>query len=118
MRLKHCIQLLMLALLLVTFQKVTIHSTQHLSEAASECHLCYVSDHLDLHQHQESSPFIVNEHIAIQERITEEKQIVQDAYDLGQKPIMRMTDYDGLVIVGVDIPTLGYFPTAPPSIFS
>lgn len=118
MRLKRYFQLLMVVLFLFTFQKITIHSKQHLAEVAAECYLCHASGHLDLHHQQESSPLVVNEHFAIKERKVEEKQIVQIAFDLTQKPLRCMTDFDGLVTVGIDRPSLGYFSTAPPYIFS
>ena len=118
MRWKHYLQLLMVALFLFTYQKVTIHSKQHLVEAVSECHLCDASEHMDLHHQNESPPLVVNEHFAIKASKTEEIQIVNDAYDLTQNPQLRMVDFDGLLIAQYETQSLGYFSTAPPSIFS
>lgn len=118
MRLKQFFQLFMVALFIFTYQEITIHSKQHLVEAASECHLCEASEHLDLHHHQETPQLVTNEHFAIKVSKVEEKQIVQAAYDLTQKPQQRMVDFDGLIRVGFDTPSLGYFSTAPPSVFS
>lgn len=118
MRLKRYFQLLMVVIFLFTFQKITIHSKQHLSEGATKCHLCHVSEYLDTHHQQESSALTVNEHFAIKERKVEEKQIIQDAFDLTQNPPLRMVDFDGLNDIEFDRPLLGYFSTAPPTIFS
>lgn len=117
MRLKHCFQLLMVVLFLFTFQKITIHSKQHFAEVAVECHLCHASENLDMHP-QERPLLVVNEHFAIKVSRVEEKQIVQTAYDLTQKPLLRMVDLEGLVTARIDRPSLGYFSTAPPYIFS
>jgi hypothetical protein len=118
MRWKHYLQLLMVALFLFTYQKVTIHSNQHLVEEASECHLCDASEHMDLHHQNESPQLVINEHFAIKASKTEEIQIVHDAYDLTQNPQLRMVDFDGLVTIPCDTPSLGYYSTAPPFIFS
>ena len=118
MRLKYVFQLLMVALFLFTYQKVTIHSKQHFVEKAVACHLCYASEHLDLHHQQEGQPLVFNEHIAIKESRVEEKQIVQVAYDLTQQPLLRLVDFNGLDAIEVHTLSLGYFSTAPPYIFS
>lgn len=118
MRLNQFFQLVMVALLLFTFQEVTVHSKQHLVETVSECHLCDASEHLDLHHHQKNTPLVMNEHFAIKVNKIEEKQIVKAAYDLTQKPLQRMVDFDGLVNTQFDTLSLGYYATAPPCIFS
>lgn len=118
MRLKHCFLLLMVVLFLFTFQKITIHSKEHLAQVAAECHLCNASEHLDIHQQQKSSPPVVNEYFAIKESKVEEKQIIQATYDLTQKPLIHLVDLEGLVTVGIDRPSLGYLSTAPPYTFS
>lgn len=118
MRLKQIFQLLMLALFLFTYQEITIHSKQHLIEETAECQLCDALEHLNLHHQKESSPLVPNEHFAIKVSEAKEKQIVQAAYDLTQKPLLRMVDLDGLLVVQNKTLPLGYFSTAPPSIFS
>lgn len=118
MRLKQFFQLMMVVLFVFTFQKITIHSKQHLLEVSAECHLCHASEHLDLHHQQESLPLNINEHVAIKENRVEETKIVQTAYDLTQKPLLRRVDVDGLIFVTFDTPSLGYFSTAPPSVYS
>jgi len=114
MRLKDCFQLLIVALFLFTYQEITIHAKQHLVKEVAECHLCHASEHLDIHHQQERQLLVVNEHFAIKVSTNEEKQIVKAAYDLTQKPLIRMVDLDGLVTVEFDTLSLGYFSTAPP----
>ena len=118
MRLKQFFQLLIVALFVFSYQEITIHSKQHLIETVTECHLCDAVGHLDLHHQQESSPLVINEHFAIRVHEVEEKQVVQAAYDLTQKPEIRMVDFDGLYTTKFDPPSLGYFSTAPPYLFS
>ena len=118
MRLKQFFQLFIVTLFVFTYQEITIHSKQHLAETVSECHLCDASEHLDLHHQQESSPPVVIKHFAIKVNKVEEKQIVKAAYDLTQKPLQRMVDFDGLLIAQYETLSLGYFSTAPPTIFS
>lgn len=113
---RQSVHLLLIALFLFTCQTTAIHSKYHHIEEVSECHLCKASEHLDLHHH-ESPPLVVNEYLAIELNEIEEKEIVQTVYSLSQKPYISQTDIDGLSTDNLVTQALGYFSTAPPSIF-
>lgn len=114
MKLKQSFHLLLIALFVWTFQNVTIHSNQHLTEEKMECHLCHASDHIDLHHH-ESTPLVVNEHIAVEVAATEEKATVRSRFSNIGKPRIKRIDITGERHYLIASDSLGYFSTAPPS---
>lgn len=116
LHIKQSVQLLLIALFLFTYQTTAIHSKHHHIEEASACHLCKALEYFDLH-HQESPLPVVNEYLAIELNEMEEKKITQTAHHLLQKSHITEIDFHGLLTGNVVKQSLGYFSTAPPSIF-
>ena len=114
MKLKQSLHLVLVALFIWTFQSVTIHSHQHLIEEETECHLCHASEQLDLH-HNESTPIVVNEHIAVEVTETEEKVTVRSKFTNSDIPQIKRIDITGKRYYLVASDSVGYFSTAPPT---
>ncbi len=107
----------LIALLLLTYQSSTIHSSQHLLEIHEDCHLCVSDQKFDENLHKTNSPIIL-ESYTIAAKNLEQRIVVKEPLDLLQKSLLKSTDYTGMKYFYVKQTPLGYLSTAPPYLFS
>ena len=113
MKLKHSVQLLLIALFVWASQSSTIHFQHHEIDKISECNLCHTSENIDLH-HQNSSIEIVNENLAVRTTKQEEKIIVKSKFDYTNVPPIKRVRLVENGHYTVEPTPLGFNATAPP----
>ena len=117
MKLKQSFHLLLIALFIWTSQSVTIHSKHHHLEEFGECQVCKASKSLGT-SHHETVFSLLTESVAVEVSKIEEKQIVQASYDLTQTVEQKSVCYEGMLVVYISAPHLGFDAHAPPYNFS
>jgi exonuclease I len=117
MTLKQSVNLLLIALFVLAFQSTTIHFQHHVIDEMSECNLCHTSKQLDLYKHN-SSTIVVNDNLAVKTRNREEKIVVKSKFDYTDTQQLKRVDIVKYRLYTVKPIPLGYFSTAPPTIFS
>jgi len=107
----------LIALFLFAYQASTIHSTHHLVKEHIDCHLCVGGQQFDTTLHETTLPAIVEAN-SLETGKMEQRVVLKKRLDLTQKPLVKRTDFTGMQHVTVMPIPLGYFPNAPPYIFS
>lgn len=107
----------LIALFLFAYQASTIHSSHHLAKEHINCHLCAGSQQFDTNLHGTTFPIIIEAN-SLEIGNLEQRVVLKKRLDLTQKPLVKRTDFTGMQHVAVMPIPLGYFPNAPPHIFS
>ncbi len=116
MKLKQSINLLLIALLVWTFQGTSTHFTDHTIDKVSECQVCEHTKNLDTQHHE--APILNFYTVTRTFNLQLEQQTVTNApVDLTQSVASKDVDFLGLKHLKVKTLPLGFDATAPPSLF-
>lgn len=117
MKLKHAVNLLLIALFVWVSQNTILHFQHYGHEEISECNVCDTSHKIKLYQHT-TDVVVMNENLAVIVREEVEKVLVKARFDYTDVPqfkkidILKHSQYTDRFIA------LGFNATAPPVYFS